>query len=81
MSLSVGQWVGEETSLEEMPIIYDAVAQSEVVRVLRISTANLVTVSNQDRKFISKAMWPKLKFIRDRVKQLHGIREDLADQT
>lgn len=41
MTISEKQWLGEEQYLEEMPVIYDAVAVSEVVRVLRISLSSL----------------------------------------
>lgn len=37
LTLSEGQWLGEELSFAGMPVIYDAVVSTEIARVVRIS--------------------------------------------
>jgi hypothetical protein len=79
MSVSKGQWVGEETSFEGMPLFYDAVVQSDLVRVLRISVNNLKLAYKQDKEAITSRMWVRLKFMRDRTKAQHSTREKLME--
>lgn len=42
MCLSTGQWLGEEVAYAQMPIIYDAIAHTETVQVLKINTSRLL---------------------------------------
>lgn len=42
-TLNAQQWLGEEVPFADMPLIYDAIAHSDTVKVLKISTSALVT--------------------------------------
>ena len=81
MVLSEEQWFGEEASLAQMPIIYDAVAESDVVRVFRINGQEILQCfGEEDRKHVKTKMWLRLKFIFDRVKATHKIKELVLDE-
>lgn len=67
MQLSASQWLGEEGPLEDMPMIYDAIANSETVTTFRIPVANFLELNLDDQQLISVKMWQKLKFINERV--------------
>jgi CRP-like cAMP-binding protein len=42
MCLSAGSWIGEEVAFAEMPIIYSAIASTDIVRVLQIKMNNFL---------------------------------------
>lgn len=81
MTLTPGQWIGEECAFEEMPLVYSAIAKSDLVRVLRVTIPNLQKfLSKVDQEHVKKYMWAKLKFMRERVMLHHETREELLQQ-
>ena len=65
-----------------MPIIYEATAVTDIVRVLRID-AKFVTefFHKKDIEFLQEKMWQKLKFIMDRVTQTHNAKQKVQDSS
>jgi hypothetical protein len=80
MCLSAGQWFGEEVVLAEMPVIYEIIAESDTVRVFRISCSDFMeNLPSDELTKVEKLMWQKLKFIMDRVKQSNKTRNQILD--
>jgi CRP-like cAMP-binding protein len=78
-TIEAQQWLGEEVAFADMPLIYDAIAHSDNVKVLKITTSALVTqIDELDVQHIQTKMWQKLKFMFLRTKDLAKIKEKLC---
>ena len=77
--LQARTWIGEENALLNLPIIYDAIACSDKVRVYRILKEDLNTKLPADvlRK-LELRLWPRLNYIRDRLFDIHETRNQIV---
>ena len=72
-------WVGEENALLDMPVIYDAIASSQTVRIYRILKAELQTkLPAEVLKNLEKKLWPRLNYLRDRLLEIHETRSEIV---
>ncbi len=62
-----------------MPIIYDAIVNSNSAKLWRINNTALTSLfGSENQNHIKSQMWVRLKFLRDRVHELHNKREQIT---
>ena len=71
-------WVGEENAILDLPVIYDAIASSDLVRVYRISKSDFKARLPMDvLTKMEKMLWPRMNYMRDRLLDLHETRNEI----
>ena len=59
----------------DLPVIYDAIASSQTVRIYRISKVDLKAKVPPDvLKELEKLLWPRMNYLRDRLLDIHETR-------
>ena len=72
------QWVGEESAILDLPVIYSAVASSPEVKVLRISSRDFLEAIPADViNKIEAKLWEKMRYLRDRLLTLHETKSEI----
>ena len=72
--------MGEEGALLDLPIIYDAIASSQTVRIYRISKSDLqVKLPADVLSKLEGLLWPRMNYLRDRLLDIHETRNEIAN--
>ena len=65
--------------LLDLPVIYDAIASSQIVRVYRIPKTDLKSKLPTDvLKKLEELLWPRMNYIRDRLLEIHETRHEIV---
>lgn len=72
-------WVGEENAILNLPVIYDAIASSQTVRIFRILKSELLSkLPTEVLKNLENKLWPRLNYLRDRLLEIHETRSEIV---
>ena len=62
----------------DLPVIYDAIASSNKVRIFRISKADMKSrIPSDVMHKLEKLLWPRMNYMRDRLLDLHEVRNEI----
>jgi len=65
--------------LLELPVIYDAIASSQTVRVYKIPKIDLKEkLPPEVLKKMEVLLWPRMNYLRDRLVDIHETRNEIA---
>ena len=72
------QWIGEEGTIIDLPVIYSAVASSPSVKILRISAQDFLhNVPHDVVKNIETKLWEKMQYLRERLLTIHDTKNQI----
>jgi hypothetical protein len=65
--------------LLDLPVIYDAIASSQTVRVYRIPKIDLKEkLPPEVQRKMEILLWPRMNYLRDRLLDIHETRNEIA---